>query len=438
MYKSHSPDFNIHNLEWFGDFDEKHPDASVGTSVYVKMNITESNFLEELHKTLYLKKFLDASMIPGDAAYIKFSYYSEHDTPVLIEEENVAIIQDGKVGEDAVSVISSISDYQFLCGDDKVPFDDNVEVDLLARQGAEQLFFTSVKVESEETDFKTGVFSCEITGEKTKNPKIIFRIRSVQNSSGGRLTAPERMNALITVKCIDVKENEIERQLWFKSVCVATGVYIGAFDTVEPDYLYNTERNKTVLKADWHSGDYFLKIGATDNRYEPPLITGVRYKWTGSGWVEDSSEAHLMDSFNDMISYAEGLQTNEDTVKVFKSLTTAILQVGKMFANEITLMKVGEKGGLIKSNNYNGTIKSDNSIDTNHFGSQGWAIDYNGQADFVGMHATGGEFTNATVKGSMKAKVFHFDQTFDYTDEGWRDEFGNFIPFLNGDMWLIN
>lgn len=73
-------------------------------------------------------------------------------------------------------------------------------------------------------------------------------------------------------------------------------------------------------------------------------------------------------------------------------IITNLIDVDSLFAQEITVGKT-TGSGIIKSCGWNGSL--DGSKITS-YGSQGWAIDYSGQADFVGMHAT-----KAVVSGTL-------------------------------------
>lgn len=69
------------------------------------------------------------------------------------------------------------------------------------------------------------------------------------------------------------------------------------------------------------------------------------------------------------------------------SMSEENLEVEEIFSKNITL----KDKGIIKSTNYNGTIDSNGNI--TEYGTQGWAIDHNGQSDFVDMN-----LTNLTAK----------------------------------------
>lgn len=73
-------------------------------------------------------------------------------------------------------------------------------------------------------------------------------------------------------------------------------------------------------------------------------------------------------------------------------IVTNLIDVDSLFAQEITVGKT-KNSGIIKSCGWNGSLDG-SKITT--YGSQGWAIDYSGQADFVGMHAT-----KAVVSGTL-------------------------------------
>lgn len=91
-------------------------------------------------------------------------------------------------------------------------------------------------------------------------------------------------------------------------------------------------------------------------------------------------------------------------------LVTSDAFIRKLAAQMITL----QDGGVIKSSNYNGDIKKRN-------GTKGFALDSDGNADFVDMHATGGTFTDITANnmtadgGTFSSLHVTGNSTFDST-----------------------
>ena len=68
-------------------------------------------------------------------------------------------------------------------------------------------------------------------------------------------------------------------------------------------------------------------------------------------------------------------------------------------ANILTTNIAVKDKGVIHSDNYNGTIDANGNITA--YGSTGWAIDHAGNADFVNLNATGGNFWNVNISGSI-------------------------------------
>lgn len=87
----------------------------------------------------------------------------------------------------------------------------------------------------------------------------------------------------------------------------------------------------------------------------------------------------------------------------FANLFAGVLVSNKAFidalaASMITLYRDSDgKGGIIRSANYNGTVDRNGKV--TKYGDKGWAVDYDGTADFANMNATGGTFTDITANG---------------------------------------
>jgi hypothetical protein len=72
-----------------------------------------------------------------------------------------------------------------------------------------------------------------------------------------------------------------------------------------------------------------------------------------------------------------------------------LIDVENLLATEIAV----KDKGVIHSDNYDGTINENGNI--TEYGSEGWAIDHAGNADFVNLNATGGNFYNVNISGSI-------------------------------------
>lgn len=77
-------------------------------------------------------------------------------------------------------------------------------------------------------------------------------------------------------------------------------------------------------------------------------------------------------------------------------IKAALIDVANLLATNISV----KDKGVIHSDNYNGTVDANGNITA--YGSAGWAIDHAGKADFVNINATGGNFHNINLTGSIK------------------------------------
>jgi hypothetical protein len=89
--------------------------------------------------------------------------------------------------------------------------------------------------------------------------------------------------------------------------------------------------------------------------------------------------------------YLDGdvIVNNENKIKA------ALIDAANILATDIAV----KDKGVIHSDNYNGTIDANGNI--TEYGSTGWAIDHAGKADFVNLNATGGNFYNVNISGSI-------------------------------------
>ena len=138
----------------------------------------------------------------------------------------------------------------------------------------------------------------------------------------------------------------------------------------------------TETPDDEQIGDYFIFDGSSN---DDSFSIGSMYCFDGSEWRYDYNDNHTVAGFSDAIEMAEELPEGSGYSGVFKRLTTAVLQVGKMFANQITLMN----NGLIQSSNYSPTTGFQIKADGN-------ATFRNGT--FNNITSDKGTFTNATIE----------------------------------------
>lgn len=409
---SANPDV-VHDLSWFGNYNEfledsvEENDSSI--PVYTKLPITIDNFKEEVNKKLYTLKRFDVNDIPDDCAFIKFSYTSEHKEPILIEEENIAIIQDGKRGESAINVYASAYNYQFRCDENFIPFNDTCYIDLYVKQGNENLVIESVSLSSEETTFTDSLYNAKVgtskenlsdgTSKVINSQSATVAISILRNSR----KAKDKIICSINVTYIKPNKEKESQTLQFLATSISTGVYLGMMTSISfvgNKYILTDRNGKKYIQGEnLNNGDYFLWGGATITTNEYNFIQSLVYVWNGSDFERDSDPNHALKTFDDIIYIADNLNETSDTVKVFKNLTAAVLNVGKLFANKITLMNSNNKYGLIKSSNYSDSnISSNQTISTLGQGQTGWAIDGKGQAEFHNMYANGGIFNEIVTK----------------------------------------
>lgn len=135
--------------------------------------------------------------------------------------------------------------------------------------------------------------------------------------------------------------------------------------------------------------------------------TGYLYEYDGVKWVAitDVSDPRYNQAVNDMIAFA-----TENPGLPFITARNAWIErltVDGLLANKIATQKLTIRDkGVIKSENYNGTINANGNITA--YGSAGWAIDNKGKSDFVNINATGGNFNNVSVSGFIGAKGLEF------------------------------
>lgn len=116
---------------------------------------------------------------------------------------------------------------------------------------------------------------------------------------------------------------------------------------------------------------------------------------------DDAVDADLIASQIEL--QADQIYLNGEVIVNSQSkIKAALIDVENLLASNISV----KYKGVIKSANYDGTIDSDGNITA--YGSSGWAIDHAGKSDFVNIHATGGEFENVNVSGTVNATAGRF------------------------------
>ena len=147
----------------------------------------------------------------------------------------------------------------------------------------------------------------------------------------------------------------------------------------------NTPKQYTIAdyQLDNSSGKYY--------GYEKPAVpfkndtyldttTGYLYEYDGVKWVAitDVTDSRYNQAVNDMVSFAE----NNPTLPFLTARDVWIkrLAVDGLLANEIATQELKIRdGGIIHSDNYNGTIQDGVITEP---GTEGWAIDSDGTAEF--------------------------------------------------------
>lgn len=244
-------------------------------------------------------------------------------------------------------------------------------------------------------------------------------------------------------------------------------MYLGHYANNQAAY----EANKPAV----FDGDYYLN---TTTKYIRKYLGDN--KWSDD--IDDYTNYRYNQAINDIFAIIESLpddflQKKMIWVKNLVAITARIQQaiVNTLVLSEGTDLAGNTKGGLIQSANYDGTIT--NGAITKA-GKNGWAIDYNGTAEFnnvtvrgtvdgsvvkgstisggsitigsnfsvdkdgntkmTNARAVGGTFTGVDIGGVINAKVFHFSESFSKSATGYTDTAGKYHDFQNGDMWLVS
>lgn len=269
---------------------------------------------------------------PKNATMLKFRYYSPEGT--LIEQNNVPVVYDG-------TGIESVKTYYLL------------------------------------TDVSTGI-TVDSTGWDTK-PQTVTKdkrflwtyIKTTYTNKAYTCTEP----------CISsVYGEQGERG----------AMYLGHYKDNQAAY----EANKPAV----FNGDYYLNT--TDSYI-------YVYSSNGSTWTKetDFNNWRYNQSINDILAAIEDSDDVEEFIKVkklwVKHIAAAVARVETLYSNIIKLtqgtdLDGNKTGGVIQSDNYDGTIK-DGEITA--AGKNGWAVDYKGKAEFNNVTVRG-TVDGSTIKGS--------------------------------------
>ena len=156
----------------------------------------------------------------------------------------------------------------------------------------------------------------------------------------------------------------------------ARGVYLGI--------ATGLNANGTVTYSDSSTrqavlGDYVTWNGSTGTYAKGAQYAYVCTARNTHSWVVDNSAEACAAAFNDVM----GIVDADDTVPAMlmaKKIAANTAFINSLFASQITMMQRNNKGGLIKSGNFAGTI--DNNTGEVTGCTAGWAVDYYGNAFF--------------------------------------------------------
>lgn len=351
---------------------------------------------------------------PKDATMLKFRYYSPDGT--LIEQNNVPVVYDG------TGIESVVTYYQLSNFTDKDKLDKNGWLPNVQTVTAEKRFLWTYT----ETKYTNKAV--------TRTKPCISAVFGEQGERGA--------------------------------------MYLGHYKNNQAAY----EANQPAV----FTGDYYLN---TTDSYLYKYNKEIN-EWTP---IRDLTDYRYNQSINDIF---EAIEKSEDREKFLKAkiawvqnLSAAIARVKMLLANEIELtsskdLNGKDSGGIIRSANYNGTIENYRIKTDGKKSTKGWAIDYNGTAEFnnvtvrgtvvgsvvkgstisggsitIGSNfsvdkdgntkmtnasAVGGTFTGVDIGGVINAKVFHFSESFSKSATGYTDTAGKYHDFQNGDMWLVS
>ena len=213
--------------------------------------------------------------------------------------------------------------------------------------------------------------------------------------------------------------NEKDSTVYFNFTTVRTSTNMGLKSEIDSYLSESGER---------YRGDFFTWGGDTTSvTYGTVTYTfekGRVYSWNGSQWTQSTNDGELSESFNNIMAVLDDeiVSNNsklEQTVRKLSAVTvfceelaTKVAFIDKLFTQKLTM----KKGGLFKSDNWDGTFNEDSGkIET--YGTKGWALDSNGKLNTVSMVAKDATIEEGSVfKGDIETNYFTLTEEAGYGD----------------------
>lgn len=323
----------------------------------------------------------------------------------------------GEPGESVYDVHFDVESFCFTCDNTGKAWGEKVAATIHLTYGEEELPFTIVSIGNDGSQIAATIKGKTIYFESLKGVKIdeggnipvVIRYRATTGTAIGFNTSAIGFSNKPIGYLNYAGENK-DFTVYFNYSTVRAGANKGLLTEIN-DYL--------SAGGTRYKGDYFTWGGDTTSvTYSGVTYTFLKgrvYSWNGYQWAESTNDGEISDSFNNVMSVLDDEIVNNDSkleqtmrklssVTVFcEELAAKVAFIQKLFAQNITM----QQGGLFKSANWNGTFNQDtHKIQT--YGDAGWALDYNGTADFVDINATGGNFNKVSVSGFVGANGLDF------------------------------
>ena len=254
---------------------------------------------------------------------------------------------------------------------------------------------------------------------------VLFDESNLDLFDGTPLELDEQAEEGYIYACTENGWERIEDRNDYRYIIAFNDLYAYGFDlpTNYKTYVESTARYSVAtytptykgaldhIPAEFHEGDWFCWSGETTADWKYGAI--YKFKTTSDGgiWVElelddGENQKEIMSALKDILALnAAGANDNYYANLFAKVLVSNKAFIDSLAASMITMYKDSSgKGGLIKSQNYNGTVDSNGKI--TNFGTLGWAIDHDGTADFANMNATGGTFNDITATGGNFNNIY--------------------------------
>lgn len=168
--------------------------------------------------------------------------------------------------------------------------------------------------------------------------------------------------------------------------------------------------NPLLIPSTPEYGDYWLCSGNMSNYDKGSIYICTGFEDTGLHnpvWELDSNITHQQTAMADTLAILDSIG-EENLANLFvRNLVASTAFIRKLFAEKLIMNNTSGDGGFMKSARYSGTIGENGTITA--YGNEGWAVDWDGNADFTNMHATNSHFegeiqaTNSTFSGTVTA-----------------------------------